>query len=271
MRARLLPASLLLALTATACLAQDDAYETDDDATAATYEELAAAPPPLPAALDPLSLHAALTPAQRATVDEEQRVVTFAQRITRRGDLTELEGVSIGTMRQPPSAVVQVLSSVEGYADWLRLQPSYKSVRVEGTRLLAGIGSADEPKVKRQMRYDVVPGPSGVTWTVTESGTPLQPGSVLELSVVAHPTVPGASLVAHRQVGLLPQGRMLKYLGSEDKEGRNRWWKDSNRHARRLHWAIDAACAQPPGTERVSVYVAHHQREFRGKSPSWSR
>jgi hypothetical protein len=88
--------------------------------------------------------------------------------------------------------------------------------------------------------------------------------------VQAHPTIPGACLVAHRQVGLMPAGRMLKYLSSEDSEGRNRWWKDCNRHARRLHWAIDAAASEPPGREREGAYVAHYQREFRGKAPSWA-
>jgi hypothetical protein len=266
------PLAALALLLSPAAFAQDSGGAFgEDDAAAATYEELAAAPPALPSSLAPADLYATLTEAQRATVDKDQRVVTFAERIGKGDGATRLEGVSIGMMREEPATIVALLAALDGYPDWLRMQPSYKSVRLEGrSRLVCGIGSTDSTKAKRQMTYDVTPRADGVTWTVVDSGTPLQRGSFLELIVAPHPTIPGASLVVHHQVGLVPAGRMLNYLASDDKEGRNRWWKDCNRHARRLHWAIDAAVANPPGEQRRSAYVASYQREFRGKSPVWA-
>ena len=260
----------LVAAPARAQQAGDGAFD-DDATTAATYDELAASPPILPATITPSALHAALTDAQRATVDRDMRVVTFAETTRRRGDVTEMEGVSLGMLPQPADAVISLLAALSDYPGWLTLQPSYKTVRLEGrSRLVVGIGSADAPKAKRQMIYDVEPSAGGATWTVVESGSPLLPGSLLQLMVEPHPTIPGACLVVHRQLGLMPSGRMLKYLCSDDSEGRNRWWKDCNRHARRLHWALDAAASQPPGEERRGAYVAHYQREFHGKAPPWA-
>lgn len=267
---RALPLALIPILLAAPVLAEDGAFDDDGAVEAATYDELAAAPPELPASASPEALHAALSPSQRATVDRDQRVVTFAHRIRKRGSTTELVGVSLGALPHPPEVVRRLLSDVAGLPDWIRLQPSYKTARVDGSRLTAGIGSASEPKAKRTMIYEIEPTAQGALWTVVDSGTPLEAGSTLEFVVVPHPSMPGASLVVHEQTGLVPQGRMLKYMTSDDKEGRNRWWKDCNRHARRLHWAMEAACSQPPGDERRRAYVGHFQREFGGKVPFWA-
>lgn len=248
----------------------DDAGDSDDDDASASADDLADAPPPLPPDRSPLALHAALSPAQRLALESDRKVITFAHRMSRQGDSTMLTGISLGMLPHPPDAVRALLADVGAYPDWLRLQPSYKSVRADGNRIVAGIGSANAPKTKRQMIYDIEPTPAGVLWTVVDSGSPLEPGSTLEYFVAAHPTVPGASLVVHEQVGLLPPGRMLKYLSSDDSNGRNRWWKDSNRHARRVHWAFEVAASEPPGDERRRAYIAHFQREFGGKVPIWA-
>ncbi len=226
---------------------------------------------PLPDSLAPAALHAALSDAERAVLDRGLRLVTFEQQISERGGRTRLHAVSLGTLLQPPAAVRSVLAEVGGYPDWVILHPSYKSVRVQGkTRMTAEIGSADARKAKRTMVYAIAPDDEGARWTVVESGSPLQPGSSIEFIVAPHPVIPDASLVAHVQTGLLGPGRMLRYLSAEDSDGRNRWWKDSNRHARRIHWAIDAAVTQPPGRERQHVYIGHFQREFGGKVPVWA-
>jgi hypothetical protein len=244
-------------------------------AASAPGDQPARPPPPeplaLPDATDAASLYGALDELRRGQVDDD-RVVTFAEREQRIADGVELSAVSLGALDAPPSAVVSVLGDVRGYPSWLTLHPSYKSVRVEGaSRMSCAIGSADAPKAKRTMVYDVEVREDGARWRVVDSGTPLQAGSYLELVVSPHPTVPGASLVVHRQVGFVPdQGRMTKYLTSDDDNGTNRWWKDSNRHARRLHWAIDAAIRNPPGRDRKAAYAASYQREFRGKVPWWA-
>lgn len=268
----------LLLLLPAACLAGEAAtpgeeagFEDDGDAEAATYQELIAAPPPLPGTHDAAALHAALPPAMRATVDGDLRVVTFAHASSPAKGRTELVGISVGTLMHPPESVRAVLLALNAYPDWLGLHPSYKTVRVEGqSRLVAGVGSAGAPKAKRQMIYTVEPADAGVRWTVVDSGTQLEPGSLVELTVAPHPVLAGASLVVHRQVGLVPPGRMLKYLSSIDKKGRNRWWADCNRHARRLHWAIDAVLSESAPAERRGVYIGHFQREFHGEVPYWA-
>lgn len=126
------------------------------------------------------------------------------------------------------------------------------------------------PEVVREMIYDVEPTAEGALWTVVDSGTPLKRGSTLESFVAAPPSIPVASLVVHEQVGLLPPGRMLKDLSSDDEHDHNRWWKDSDRHARRLHWGFDAAASQPPGDQRRRAYLGHFQRELGGKLPYWA-
>ncbi len=51
---------------------------------------------------------------------------------------------------------------------------------------------------------------------------------------------------------------------------RNRFWKDANKHARRTHWAFDAALAHPPGADRTSLYLTHYEREF-NDLPYWAK
>jgi len=211
--------------------------------------EQAPEPHALPAATDAASLYGALEDWERLVLDEEMRVITFGERIEEKPDRVEMLAVSIGTLRQPPEAVLSALHAVNGYPDWVTLQPSYKTVEIVGaSRMRCGVGDAASPKPKRVMTYEITPSASGVEWRVLDSGTQIEPDSTITLEVAAHPKMPGASLVVHRQFGLLPdEGRLQKYLASDDTEGRNRWWKDSNRHARRLHWAIEAALEWPRG------------------------
>lgn len=228
-------------------------------------------PPPLPAATDARGIYDALDPESRARVDVEQRVVTFAEQRCEVPDRVEMLAVSIGMLRVSPDSVISLLEKISGYPAWLLLQPSYKRARIQGSsRLIADVGSADSPKAKRTMSYDVSSNGAITTWLVADSGTALQPGSFVSFEVIPHPTIEGASLVVHRQFGILPlSGRMTKYLGDDDDKGQNHWWKDASRHAQRIHWAFDAAIRFPPGTDRSSLYVEHHQREFNGKAPYW--
>ena len=46
------------------------------------------------------------------------------------------------------------------------------------------------------------------------------------------------------------------------KQGRNRYWKDANKHARRLHWAMDAALTHAPGRDREALYLDRYAMEF---------
>lgn len=265
-------ALLLLAGAAAAAPDENPAFGGDAPDTAADIAALPKPAGPLPADESPAGLYAALGEADRKLVDDGMKVVTFDERVREAKGRTELLGVSIGTLRQPPDAVRSVLASLNDYPTWLKLHPSYKLVRTEGSsRLIAGIGSSDAPKSKRTMTYTVETTPTGARWVVVDSGTPLLAGSSLTFEVMPHPSIEGASLVVHRQVGFLDGGRMLKYLASDDSKGQNRWWKDSNRHARRLQWALDAAITDPPGSERERAYIAHYQREFRGKVPYWAR
>jgi hypothetical protein len=235
--------------------------------------EQAPEPHALPAATDAASLYGALEDWERQVLDEEMRVITFGERIEEKPDRIEMLAISIGTLRQPPEAVLSALHAVNDYPDWVTLHPSYKTVEIVGaSRMRCGVGDASSPKPKRVMTYEITPSASGVEWRVLDSGTQIEPDSSLVFEVAPHPKIPGASLVVHRQFGLLPdEGRLQKYLASDDKEGRNRWWKDSNRHAKRLHWAIDAALAWPPGAERKKAYVESYQREFGGKLPYWAQ
>jgi hypothetical protein len=205
-------------------------------------------------------------------VDEGGRVVTFGEARVETGGRVEMSAVSVGTLRLAPDAVRSLLAQVSGYPSWLVLQPSYKRVRVQGTsRLIAEVGSAESAKAKRTMIYEVEIAGSVTTWRVVDSGSPLEPDSSVSYEVVAHPALEGACLVIHRQLGLLPDsGRMTKYLSSDDDRGRNRWWKDSNRHARRIHWAFDAALRAPAGKDRQQLYLEHYQREFGAAIPYWA-
>jgi hypothetical protein len=157
------------------------------------------------------------------------------------------------------------------YPTWVALNPNYKTITPEGaSKFRAGAGSADAQRAKRSFVYDVDVSDTTVTWRIVDSTLPFGQGSFLSYEVVPHPTLEGASLVVHRQVGLLPaSGRVTKYLTSDDSKGVNRWWKDSTRHAKRTHWAIDAAISSPPGDERKATYLASYQREFR-ELPFWA-
>ena len=72
-------------------------------------------------------------------------------------------------------------------------------------------------------------------------------------------------------VFLPSSGRMTKYMTSDDKKGRNHFWRDASKHARRLHWALDAAIRYPPGEDRAQAYLDDYQREFGGSIPYWAQ
>ena len=46
---------------------------------------------------------------------------------------------------------------------------------------------------------------------------------------------------------------------------------DANKHARRIHWALDAALRHPPGGEREALYLEHYVRDFGGRLPYWAK
>lgn len=229
-------------------------------------------PPALPAATDALGLRESLGPEARAALDDAQGVVTFGQVEKDAGDGVELLAVSLGTLRVPPEGLRALLAKIGDYPTWVTLQPSYKRVRIQGaSRMIADVGSAESPKAKRTMTYDVETSGATTTWRVVESRTSLRRGSSVSFEIAPHPSLADASLIVHRQLGLLPKGdRMTSYLAADDDKGRDRWWKDANRHARRLHWAMDAALRFPPGGDRNGHYVENYQREFMGKIPWWA-
>ena len=100
----------------------------------------------------------------------------------------------------------------------------------------------------------------------------LESGSSVGWEAHAHPSREGQSIVVHRQRGELSgRGRLSNYLDSTDKQGRNRYWKDANKHARRLHWAMDAALSHPPGRDREALYLDRFAAEFNGGVPYWAK
>ena len=228
-------------------------------------------PPAMPAAKGALAVYQSLDEATRSAVDGG-KVLTFGERHTTVGDHTELLCESVGVLQDSPESVKALLANVEDYPTWLTLQPSYKTVRVVGAdRVSCEIGAPESPKPKRTLVYQVAQSGETTTWSVVDSTTPLHDDSHLSFEVVPHPTIAGACIVLHQQLGLLPaSGRMVKYLESDDSKGQNRWWKDSMRHARRVHWAFDAAVRHPPGQERKATYIEHFQREFNGELPWWA-
>ena len=106
---------------------------------------------------------------------------------------------------------------------------------------------------------------------VPSATQPLERGSYNSFQVVAHPTIAGASLVVYRQQAVVPlKGKMTKALRTDDKSGRNSFWKDADRHAHRIHWALDAVLTEPPGAGRRAMYIANYQRWFQ-TVPYWAR
>jgi hypothetical protein len=206
-------------------------------------------------------------------VEDEERVVTLEERETPTAEGVRIDALSVGVLSHPPEIALGVLRSVASYPEWLVLNPTYKEVRVHGAdRMTVEIGKSDSPRAQRTLTYDVAAGASSVTWTVTASSSPVKPGSTITYEVAPHPTRPQVSVVVHRQVVLLPdEGRLTRYLTSDDDEGRNRYWKDANKHSRRTHWAVDAAIRHPAGRERRQLYLEHYQREFSGSLPYWAK
>lgn len=233
-----------------------------------------AEPPPLPADESPASLLAALPAAEREAVLDERRVVTFAEERLDNGRGAIYRALSVGVLPHPPGTVRGLLRQVGGYPDWVRLSPTYKEVRVPGAaRIETGVGKSSSPRTRETLAYTVAHSDRGTTWTLSSDERALEAGSQLAWEVVPLPGSEGRrSLVVHRQEGRLSgRGRLSKYLDSEDKHGRNRFWKDANKHARRLHWAMDAALTHPPGRDREARYLDRYAVEFDGGTPYWAR
>ena len=174
----------------------------------------------------------------------------------------------------PPETVRGLLRQVGAYPTWVRLSPTYKELRVVGTaRIETGVGKSSSPRTRELLAYTVAHSDDGTTWTLSSDERALEAGSTLSWKVVPVPgEKPGRSLVVHRQEGRLSgRGRLSRYLDSDDKQGRNRYWKDANKHARRLHWAMDAALTHPPGGDREALYLDRYAMEFDGGTPYWAR
>ena len=232
-----------------------------------------AEPPALPSSETPEALLAALPEAERAEVLERRGVVTFAEVRSENGRGATYLAVSVGVLPHPPELVRGLLRQVNAYPTWVRLSPTYKEVRIVGaSRIETGVGKSSAQRTRQMLSYTVSHSATGTTWTLASDERALEAGSTLSWEVQPLPGDPKSSLVIHRQEGRLSgRGRLSNYLDSDDKSGRNRYWKDANKHARRLHWAMDAALLHPPGREREAVYLDRYAMEFDGGAPYWAR
>lgn len=242
-------------------------------AASATSDLPARLPPAPPDAADPLALHAALGGAALDLVEGQERILTFApDRRERPGEIW-LQAASVGVLPHPPERVRELLAATSEMREWLPLNPNYKAVLLAGSaRVRCEVGSSSRRKARDVLTYAVESDETGVTWRLLSATSPLLPGSSVRFQVAPHPTRPGESLVSHVQVTGLPErGRLTRYLLSDDDNGRNRFWKDSLKHARRTHWALDAALSHPPGEGRAAAYLDHYAREFGASRPYWAR
>jgi hypothetical protein len=229
---------------------------------------------PLPSRnADARALLAALPDADREAVLAGERVVTFEELRTANGRGVSYLAVSLAVLDHAPRPVRGLFTQATDYPTWIPLSPTYKEVRVAGGRRIAcRIGKSTSRRARETLTYDVAFAGPVTTWSLTSKRHALLPGSTLAWEVVAIDGEPDRSLVIHRQSGHLSgKGRLSSYLDSSDKQGRNRYWKDANKHARRLHWAMDAALSHPPGQDREARYLDSYASEFGGAIPYWAK
>lgn len=227
----------------------------------------------MPADDSAAGLLAALSAEDRDAVLRGDRVLTFAEERTPDGQGVNYRAISVGVLPHSPRAVRGLLEHTGAYAAWIPLSPTYKAVRVNGNRTVAcDVGRSSARKARETLTYDVEHSGDGTTWWLASSKKALKSGSSLAWEIVPHPDDPERSLVIHRQTGRLSgKGRLSNYLDSTDKQGRNRYWKDANKHARRIHWAMDAALTHPPGRDREALYLDRYAAEFGGGLPYWAK
>lgn len=230
---------------------------------------------PLPSAgpgAGPRVLLEALSDEDRSAVLAGDRVITFDELRSPNGKGTTYVAVSLGVLAHSPRAVKGLLASPSDYPTWVTLSPTYKALRVDGGRRIAcDIGKSSSKRARETLTYDVVLAGPVTTWSLTTRKHALAEGSTLSWEVLPVPGDENRSFVIHRQTGHLSgKGRMSNYLDSDDKQGTNRYWKDANKHARRLHWAMDAALTHPPGRDRKDVYLDRYAADFNGGVPYWA-
>ncbi len=233
---------------------------------------VAAEPTQLPAEDAAEALLAALPAADRAAVLAGERVVTFAEQRMPNGKGATYLAVSLGVLPHAPQAVEGLLARTMAYPTWVTLSPTYKAVRVSGGRRVdCDVGKSSSKRARGTLTYDIEFADSMTTWRLISRKKALEPGSTLTWEVLALAGDETRSLVIHRQRGHLSgKGRLSNYLDSTDKQGRNRYWKDANKHARRLHWAMDAALTHPPGRDCKALYLDRYATEFNGGVPYWA-
>ncbi|MEM7248494.1 MAG: hypothetical protein AAF533_24390 [Acidobacteriota bacterium] len=230
-----------------------------------------AAPVPAPVRQDSPTLLAAIPDDQRADFFAGKRVYTFAP--LERSDEPKgliLESLSLVVSPKSPASFTKLLRAVESYPEWVSLSPTYKHVRVRGTDAIScETGRSSSPKAQRILPYRVSHADDVLAWTLETNGTPIKAGSSVSFEVRPGPDGQGTLLLHRQSVRLPSRGRLTKYLRSHDKKGRHRFWKDVDKHARRMHWAMVAALVHPAGTDRQALYVEHYQRDF-GGVPWWA-